>query len=470
MIQSLGVKGRYKVRVRQGDQIVEERDWQPNLILDQGLDKFATVRIADCFLYACCGTDNTPVKDTPAALATWSGTTITASAATWTNFDVGKLIVFVTGQQCYIVGFTDSTHVTVDRANTIPSGTAFVQYHVNQTQLNAEVYRVNTYAQAQNANYTIQQGALVTFQRTYLFPIETGAGHTYYELGFSNLGVLGQPDIFARVVLSPGLAVNGPVGNNPGQQLEVVYQLQVGFGPSAAQSIAPAQTITGLPRKYAMYMIQPIPSGFEIQIQAFAQFFVGDRIVISGTSSSYDNPTGQYYIVASISQSPSQTIITVNANSYGVVGPGAPSIGTLTGWMNMSQIAQNYGIAIVAANGITTIGVGQILSGEPSQIGQVFCADIPFNPAAPIGSSSSAPSYNTATYALGAYTGKSFTISKNASFPATIAFNFIGFGLGIPDTLNSNQVLRVDCGQRQSKLAGETLSLTFTQTWVRVFS
>jgi len=468
-MNTIGVQGRYKVRVRQAGKIVEERDWQPNLILDQGMDKFAVVRIADVFLYACCGTDNTPVVDTPSAVATWSGTVLTASAATWTNFDVGKLVLFVTGQQCYITGYTDATHVTVDRSNTIPSGTAFKMYRVAQTKLNNEIYRTNNYSQNQGDNYTLKQGALVTMQRTYLFPIETSIGHTYYELGFSNGAVLGQPDIFARVVLSPGLQVNGPVGNNPGQQLEVVYQLQVGFGPSAAQTVPSTQQITGLPRQYAMYQVVPIPSGFEIQIQAFAQYFVGDKIIISGTSSAYDNPPGQYYQVASIGQSPALTTITVNANSHGILGPGAPSVGTLTGWMNLSEIAQDYGIAVVDPSGITTIGIGAVLSGEPSQIGQIFAADVPFNPAAPIGSSTSAPSYNTATYALGAYTGKSFSISKSASFPATVAFNFVGFGLGIPDTVQ-NQVLRVDCGQRQSKLGGETLTLTFTQSWVRTFN
>jgi hypothetical protein len=466
---TIAVKGRYKVKVLEADRVVQESDWQPNLILDQGLDKFATVRIADCFLYACCGTDNTPVKDTPAPLVTWGGTTLTAAAAIWSNLDIGKLVVFVTGQQCYITGYTDSTHVTVDRSNTIPSGTAIVMYHVNQTKLNAEIYRSNTYSQNQGDNSTTRNGAVITFQRTFLFPIETGAGHTYFELGWSNGSIMGQPDIFARVVLSPGVQVNGPVGNNPGQQLLVIYQLIVGFGPSSQMALPPTQNITGLPRSYAMYQVNPIPSGFEILINNWVQFFVGDRIVISGTSSPYDNAPGTYYSVAAITQGPSQSIIAVNASSHGTLGPGAPSVGTLTGYMNMSQIAQDYGIAIVDPSGITTIGVGQILSGEPSQLGQIWTADFPFNPSSPIGQSTSAPSYNTAAYTLGTYTGKSFTISKNGSFPATGSFNFVALGLGIPDT-QANQVLRVDCGQRQSKLGGETLTLTFTQSWIRSFT
>lgn len=469
MDASIGVKGRYKVKVLEAGKVVQETDWAPNLILDQGLDKFATVRIADCFLYACCGTDNTPVKDTPAALVTWSATTLTAAASTWTNFDVGKLVVFVTGQQCYITGYTDATHVTVDRSNTIPSGTAIVMYHVNQVKLNAEVFRTNNYSQNQGDNFTQKNGAVVTFQRTYLFPIETGAGHTYYELGFTNGAVANQPDIFARVVLSPGLQVNGPLGNNPGQQLLVIYQLLIGFGPSSPTTLPPSQGITGLPRTYAMYRVDPIPSGFQITISSWAQFFLGDNIVISGTSSAYDNAPGTYYSVAAITQGPSQTLIQVNANSHGTLGPGTPSVGTLTGYINLSQVAQDYGIAIVDPSGITTIGIGQILSGEPSQLGQIWTADVPITPASPIGSSTSIPIYSTATYALGAYTGKSFTISKSASFPATGAFNFMAFGLGIPDT-QANQVLRVDCGQRQSKLGGETLTLTFTQSWVRTFT
>ena len=464
--QAIGVSGRYRARVREGGRIVADYGWKKNLILDQGLDKFATVRFADCFLFAAAGTDNTPVQDSPAALATWSATTLTASAATWASTDVGKMVVFATGQQAYITGFTDSTHVTVDRANTIPVGTAFVMYRVNQTGLVAEIARTNLYSQNDGDNSTTTSGPLVQLQRTFIFPVESGTGNTYYEIGFSDLAAAGA-NLFSRVVLNPGITVLGPSNSNAGQQLEVTYQLRLTFGPTSPNVLPPTQQVAGLPRSYQIYQIQPTVPGFDITVNAFVPFNQSDRIVISGTGTPYDNVAGAFYTIAAIVAGPASSIISVNGTSHGSV-TGTTSADKVTGFINLSQIAQDYAIAIIGPSGITTINPAQVLSGEPSQIGSVWAADIPFNAAVSTGTSTPATNFVSQPYTIGAYTGKSFQITKSATFPSATAFNFIAFGLGMPDIF-ANQVLRVDCGQRQSKLGGESLTLNFTQSWVRSF-
>jgi len=462
---AIGLSGRVKLRVRQAGRIIRETPWRKNLILDAGLNLIATTRFADCFLFCCAGTSNLPVEDTPSATATWSGTTVTASASTFTTNDVGKLIVFATGQQAYVTGFTDATHVTVSVSNTIPAATAFVLWRVNQTTLGAEVMRTNNYSQNVGDNATTAAGPSVTLQRTYLFPEETGAGHTYYELGLSNVSVAGA-NLFSRIVLSPGVTVSGPTASTPGQQLEVIYQLILVFGPSAPNVLSSPQNITGLPRSYWISQIQPSVGGFTLTINSYVPFFSGDQISISGTSSAYDGN----YLIAAITPGTAQTLIQVNGTSHGSITGPAPGVGTLTGYINLVEIAQNYAVATVAPSGVTTFPPAQVLSGEPSQIGSIWAADAPMAAATATGSSSPATQapYQTIAYTLGAYTGGSFQITKAGTFPATINFNFVAIGLGIPDTFQ-NQVLRVDCGQRQAKQTGETLSLTFTQSWVRNF-
>jgi hypothetical protein len=234
--------------------------------------------------------------------------------------------------------------------------------------------------------------------------------------------------------------------------------------------LAPTLGISGLPRTYQIYQIQPTVSGFELTINSYVPFFVTDRIVISGTATAYDNAPGSYYQIAAITQGVATTLIDVTGTSHGSLTPGAPGyVGTLTGYISLVQQAQDYGIAIVASSGITTIGPGAILSGEPSQLGQMWAADIPVTPAVATGKSAPAQNYVSAGYTLGAYTGKSFQITKSATFPNTQSFDFIAFGLGLPDQ-QSNQVLRIDTGQRQAKLGGESLTINITQSWVRTFS
>lgn len=58
-MQRVGFKGRLKLQVMQGSRVIAERPWQKNLILDQGLDAWATRRTADLFAYCVAGTGDT---------------------------------------------------------------------------------------------------------------------------------------------------------------------------------------------------------------------------------------------------------------------------------------------------------------------------------------------------------------------------------------------------------------------------
>jgi hypothetical protein len=47
--QPIGISGRVKLAVRQGDQVVRSYPWQENLILDQGKDMIATTLFNQLF-------------------------------------------------------------------------------------------------------------------------------------------------------------------------------------------------------------------------------------------------------------------------------------------------------------------------------------------------------------------------------------------------------------------------------------
>jgi hypothetical protein len=84
----------------QGGIVVKEGRWQPNLILDRGLDILATIPICDYFKVCAKGTGTGATSEDVADTNTYSQTgpdlTLTRTAGTrdFTSADVGKLIQF----------------------------------------------------------------------------------------------------------------------------------------------------------------------------------------------------------------------------------------------------------------------------------------------------------------------------------------------------------------------------------------
>jgi len=237
-------KGRFKVAVidARTKRVVHERPWQPNLILDQGLDKIASMTWAAAFAYCAAGTGNTPTSDSSGGTtASQSGTTVTASAGFFASGDAGKLIRWGDGHEAEIRSFTDSTHVTVDRSQTV-TGATFTMYRVNQTGLTAEVAggagRSNNYLTGSPSCDSSRTGAVFTMTRTYDFSSPAGSTN-YAEIGVSDSGTQSN-NLFSRMLIS-----GGSVTVLSTQQLRVTYQLQVTVNPTTPSS--KTATITGWP-------------------------------------------------------------------------------------------------------------------------------------------------------------------------------------------------------------------------------
>lgn len=199
-----------------------------NLILDQGLNNvMQTVNWASFSIYCAAGVGTTPTfTDSGAVTGTSTGTTVTASVSFFTADMVGQLIKFDTGEERYITAQAGTT-ATINTALEVAAPTLFTVWAVNQVSLASESKRTNTYLTG--AGNTQVSGALnvYTYKRTYDFTVE-GAPVNYSELGWSHSNVAGA-NINSRTLIS-----GGTVTVLLGQQLRVVYSLNVTVGPVVA--------------------------------------------------------------------------------------------------------------------------------------------------------------------------------------------------------------------------------------------
>lgn len=240
----MAMKGMVEIMVvdsRTGE-VVERRKPQKNLILNQGMDDFASQYLCDLFLYCVAGSGTTPTSvDSGTTTAARAGTTVTLAGGSFlftnTATDAGKMLKWDSGEEARIVTITDTTHAEVATSGTIAAG-EFISYNTNQTGLTTELKRTNTYLTgAGNSDTTINAGAgTIAFKRTYDFTAEVGAV-TYNEIGFSRVATVSN-NLFSRILLSSGVALVSS------QQLRVVYTLTVAFSPFSSTAIG-ASPITG---------------------------------------------------------------------------------------------------------------------------------------------------------------------------------------------------------------------------------
>lgn len=186
----MGLKGQVLAEViDHTGKVVKSRHWQPNLILDQGLNTLATEFLCDLFKYAVAGTgvpggDATATKEVvPGANSfTLSGGTITRTAGTrnFTADDVGKLVRSDDNKECIIAAYTDATHVDVRQVGKLGltnfTARDITLYSVHQTGMDAEIWRTNTYSSVSGENSTTTgTGGTAderTFKRTFIFDPE----------------------------------------------------------------------------------------------------------------------------------------------------------------------------------------------------------------------------------------------------------------------------------------------------------
>ncbi len=235
------VRGNYQVKIFDSkDRLVKEYPVKPNLILDYGLDEIASNLWADCWRYCAVGTGTTPTADDSGLInATQSGTTVTAGSSFFSVSDVGKLLVFDTGERAYISAYTSDTVVEVGISRTVAGATAFATWRVDQTQLTSYVQHSTTInvGPAYNRTDVLDSGVTLRMRRTWKFPAEPSA-ITYYEVGFHRVDEP-NPFLFSRVINEEGYSVDED------QYLLITYELTVNVG--STNRVNESLSISGWP-------------------------------------------------------------------------------------------------------------------------------------------------------------------------------------------------------------------------------
>jgi len=218
-----------------------------NLILDQGLNNVMTSYAwASAFQACAVGTGTTPTYvDSGSITATASSTTVTSSSSFFTSGMTGYLIKFDSGEERYIT-FVSATTATLSSALTIGSPTLFTVYAVNQTGLDTETKRSNTYLTGSGNCGTSWTSTTSAQMRTYDFSIE-GSNINYSELGWSDTTTSGN-NLFSRTLIA-----GGTVTVLTGQGLRVVYTLTITVSSSTSTGsflitgwpVAPSTVVTG---------------------------------------------------------------------------------------------------------------------------------------------------------------------------------------------------------------------------------
>lgn len=208
--------------------------WRENLILDSGLNKFATVKGATCWNTCLFGNQVSPdpVKRNSGAITfTTVGTACTASGGFFVAQDVGRLIKFddAGGQERYITAFTSSTLVTLGVAPSpdIAGDTATIWY-VNQTALQSLFATTSTYGSNGGDNGTSVVGNVITQKRTFV-GAAVGAPVSLTEIGFNNST--------SNVLLFDRDIIVGGVGLITGDQPTAIAELISTWEPDTSTAV-----------------------------------------------------------------------------------------------------------------------------------------------------------------------------------------------------------------------------------------
>ncbi len=206
-----------------------------NLIMDGGLDHYASLDFVDLFSYACVGTGTNPVMRYSAPVTfTQTGNVVTASAAFFAPSDVGYILKYGAsgsgsgGAEQYITGYTSAVSVTVS-SNAVVGTSYGALWYVNQTTLQTQVKATNTYQPTGGGSvFALGSGtSTFTHTRVFLFSAESST-ITYQEIGWSWNGT----NIFGRDLITPS-----GVTLVSGQQLQVTINVALQFGPTAITAV-----------------------------------------------------------------------------------------------------------------------------------------------------------------------------------------------------------------------------------------
>lgn len=177
MKNSMQMNGSAKVEVVDHNGRVVRSIEQPNLILDAGMERLATVVMADLFTSCARGTGTTDTKEIVSGATTYQQTGNTVTCTGSRNFaagDVGKVIKFSNGMVARIQSQATSesqatSTASVDVSQTVPALSTAIIYAVDQEGLDNETHRTSLYSAAAGDNGTTDVDNLRTMKRTFVF-------------------------------------------------------------------------------------------------------------------------------------------------------------------------------------------------------------------------------------------------------------------------------------------------------------
>ena len=183
----IGISGKALIEVIDHNGRVVSSRSQPNLLLDQGMDRIAVDQIANLFLACARGTGQSLASEDLNGTYWQYQDTVTRDTGTrdFVSGDIGKLIKLDGVLENRITARISNSVVrvfTMGTAGGAGSGLAAFLYSVQQIGLGAETHRTTTYSAGSGDNSTVDAANVRTLKRTFIFNPETGSGINVADL------------------------------------------------------------------------------------------------------------------------------------------------------------------------------------------------------------------------------------------------------------------------------------------------
>jgi len=271
---SYSLYGNARLFVKENGQIIKDTGYIKNLILNSGMDQIAYKPFAE--LTCCCiiGTGSTETRKTSnpdvtnytsgnGFNSTVNGTLTYRSASTViflgvnptgsvvTTADLNNVIKIDNDDSYTISSIISPISCSVRNLNgTIPTGVSYNNnytiYFTNQTSMSYELYRIGKlndnsgtpdaiYGYYGNCSSTIQSGSVKHTRVYYLNTVTTALSTTIREIGFGWSPTANSQTLFSRIRLTEGPSGSAVVLNT-GQELIVLYELNIGVSPNTPVS------------------------------------------------------------------------------------------------------------------------------------------------------------------------------------------------------------------------------------------
>lgn len=464
------LKGRYKIQVLNHDgTVAQSRDWRPNLILDRGLNRLAIKQVAELFSVCAKGTGVTETREDGGGSYTLSGSAIERfSGRSFEPDDVGRLVRSDGGEECIITNYVDGDNVDVGPVGSATLGTFTTEditvYHTDDTALEAEVERTDTYGTASGDNSTTDgTGANKhrrTYQRTFIFDPEP-----------ANLEVVTGTYTWDNEAAAPGTALVRTAGardftiDDVGKYVKfsaTEYALISTFVNATKVTLDRSGLVTGSIELYGSNTYGEVgfdddPAGSEVNIRCRLEDGGGlsDPVILLGENP--ETPGQQLKVIYEITVSVSPE--TTTAGSSNITG--------MSGSVSGSYVVEQLQLSRVDTNGDSSFDSNYL---EPSVAGYLGISSSSSALVPLAGPDRSAGAQYTEMELVSAYVDDSFEIFYTGTFGLNDAnaTNWRTIGIYDPDGEAFGFTFLFNAAK--TKDSAHTLTIRFRKSWNRDLS